>query len=134
LRAAGGAGRTSRQQSPRATQSRLGGDGNGHGDGLDDDAVAVGLIEIETTEDVRTERIVWSNADLMMPAAEAEPMSMAEQRALLDTELAVALGEKEQTHDVASHYKVCCPECGSALMLQEGCRKCSDPGCGWAAC
>jgi ribonucleoside-diphosphate reductase alpha chain len=37
-------------------------------------------------------------------------------------------------HDVASGYKVVCPECHAVLMLQEGCRKCSNPGCGWSAC
>ncbi len=35
-------------------------------------------------------------------------------------------------HDSAEHYKVKCPECGSPLAVQEGCRKCH--GCGWAAC
>jgi ribonucleoside-diphosphate reductase alpha chain len=34
--------------------------------------------------------------------------------------------------DKAQHYKVMCPECGSAMAMQEGCRKCH--GCGWSAC
>jgi hypothetical protein len=34
--------------------------------------------------------------------------------------------------DKAAHYKVKCPECGGALAVQEGCRKCHH--CGWAAC
>ncbi|MCC6358877.1 MAG: adenosylcobalamin-dependent ribonucleoside-diphosphate reductase [Phycisphaerales bacterium] len=35
-------------------------------------------------------------------------------------------------HDSAEHFKVKCPECNSALALQEGCRKCHS--CGWSAC
>jgi ribonucleoside-diphosphate reductase alpha chain len=35
-------------------------------------------------------------------------------------------------HDAAAHYHVKCPECGSTLARQEGCRKCHH--CGWAAC
>jgi hypothetical protein len=35
-------------------------------------------------------------------------------------------------HDAAAHYNVKCPECGSTLTRQEGCRKCHH--CGWAAC
>jgi ribonucleoside-diphosphate reductase alpha chain len=34
--------------------------------------------------------------------------------------------------DKAAHYKLKCPECGSGLTVQEGCRKCHN--CGWAAC
>lgn len=37
-----------------------------------------------------------------------------------------------QNIDIAAHYKVKCPECGTALTIQEGCRKCH--GCGWSAC
>jgi hypothetical protein len=37
-----------------------------------------------------------------------------------------------QAYDKAAHYKLKCPECGGALTIQEGCRKCH--GCGWAAC
>jgi len=36
------------------------------------------------------------------------------------------------SYDIAAHYKLKCPECGAALMTQEGCRKCR--GCGWSAC
>ncbi|MBU0641373.1 MAG: hypothetical protein KKB50_21140, partial [Planctomycetes bacterium] len=35
-------------------------------------------------------------------------------------------------HDAATHYKLACPECSAALVVQEGCRKCLH--CGWAAC
>jgi ribonucleoside-diphosphate reductase alpha chain len=35
-------------------------------------------------------------------------------------------------YDKAAHYKLKCPECGGALVVQEGCRKCHV--CGWAAC
>jgi ribonucleoside-diphosphate reductase alpha chain len=34
--------------------------------------------------------------------------------------------------DKAAHYKIKCPECGTSLTIQEGCRKCH--GCGWSAC
>ena len=47
--------------------------------------------------------------------------------------VALALDEKtSQHHDMAAHYKLKCPECGSGLAMQEGCCKCRD--CGWAAC
>jgi predicted RNA-binding Zn-ribbon protein involved in translation (DUF1610 family) len=62
----------------------------------------------------------------------AEPVTAAEQRLSASLDMSALL--PRQTRDVASHYKLKCPECGHALMLQEGCRKCSDPGCGWAAC
>jgi len=35
-------------------------------------------------------------------------------------------------HEPAAFYKLKCPECGGALAMQEGCRKCWD--CGWSAC
>ncbi len=47
----------------------------------------------------------------------------------------VALASAEprrQHHDLAAHYKLKCPECGGALSMQEGCRKCHS--CAWAAC
>ncbi|MBU0617488.1 MAG: hypothetical protein KKI02_07210, partial [Planctomycetes bacterium] len=37
-----------------------------------------------------------------------------------------------QDYDKAAHFKLKCPECGGALVLQEGC--CTCHGCGWAAC
>jgi hypothetical protein len=37
-----------------------------------------------------------------------------------------------ETHDMAAHYKIKCPECGGGLTMQEGCRKCHS--CGWSAC
>lgn len=27
-----------------------------------------------------------------------------------------------------------CEECGAFLVFEEGCKKCSDPACGWSAC
>jgi len=63
---------------------------------------------------------------------EAPAPVKAEVRALAAKELSAVLGEVQHRHDSASFYKVMCPECGSALMRQEGCRKC--PSCGWSAC
>jgi len=31
-----------------------------------------------------------------------------------------------------NHQGDCCPECGGAVMMQEGCRSC--PACGWSKC
>jgi ribonucleoside-diphosphate reductase alpha chain len=94
--------------------------GNGHGYSHDDDT-AIALLEPEE-----------ASAEVVAVAV-AEP-SVAERRALSAADLSRVLGSVRHRHDAAAHYAVKCPECGSALMLQEGCRKCSDPGCGWSAC
>jgi hypothetical protein len=49
-------------------------------------------------------------------------------------DLSGVLGSVAHRHDAAMYYAVRCPECASLLVWQEGCRKCSNPGCGWAAC
>jgi ribonucleoside-diphosphate reductase alpha chain len=41
-------------------------------------------------------------------------------------------GRELLRHDSAADYTLRCPECGSTLAAQEGCRTCH--GCGWAAC
>ncbi|MFQ5805056.1 MAG: adenosylcobalamin-dependent ribonucleoside-diphosphate reductase [Phycisphaerae bacterium] len=41
-------------------------------------------------------------------------------------------GRVLEQHDTAAHYKLKCPECGGALVVQEGCGKCH--ACGWSAC
>ncbi len=94
--------------------------GHGHGHGPDDDT-AIALLEPEAA------------VDEVVTVAVAEP-SVAERRALSAADLSLVLGTVTHRHDAAAHYAVKCPECGSDLMLQEGCRKCSDPGCGWSAC
>jgi ribonucleoside-diphosphate reductase alpha chain len=45
---------------------------------------------------------------------------------------ALAGGENVRQPDMTAHYKLKCPECGGALVMQEACCKCH--GCGWAAC
>ncbi|MEW6252137.1 MAG: adenosylcobalamin-dependent ribonucleoside-diphosphate reductase, partial [Planctomycetota bacterium] len=82
-----------------------------------------------------------------VPVARVQPDPGAEPQTILtlDTEPLVQLETrypKPETpyphetrfHDAAGGYKLHCPECGSTLMLQEGCRKCANPACGWAAC
>ncbi|MCC6492590.1 MAG: hypothetical protein IT424_06175 [Pirellulales bacterium] len=58
--------------------------------------------------------------------AEASHTEVAAQPAI------VAQRSVRHFHDSAEHFKVKCPECNSALALQEGCRKCHS--CGWSAC
>lgn len=58
--------------------------------------------------------------------AEASHTEVAAQPAI------VAQRTVRHFHDSAEHFKVKCPECNSALALQEGCRKCHS--CGWSAC
>ncbi len=82
------------------------------GSGLED------AVETATAAAVATAVLEETTSDGRMAGAGALP------------EVAARLHE----HDAATGYKVKCPECGSALMLQEGCRKCSSPACGWAAC
>jgi len=67
-------------------------------------------------------------------ASVAEKLTATEKRALAAADLSAVITTVRHEHDVASFYKLACPECGSRLMLQEGCRKCSNPGCGWSAC
>jgi predicted RNA-binding Zn-ribbon protein involved in translation (DUF1610 family) len=44
----------------------------------------------------------------------------------------LAGGENVLQPDMTAHYKLKCPECGDALVMQEACCKCHS--CGWAAC
>jgi ribonucleoside-diphosphate reductase alpha chain len=124
------AGRTTvrgrKAQPPKAVHAGNGkknGNGNGH-----DAEVAVAVLELEEPAVVVAAVSVQESVDVL------EAPSVAERRVLSAADLIQVLGSVRHRHDAAAHYAVKCPECGSALMLQEGCRKCSDPGCGWAAC
>jgi ribonucleoside-diphosphate reductase alpha chain len=115
------ASRTRKSQPPKAIHAGNGKkNGQGHRHSHDaDTAIAVAEPE-EASDDVVTVAI--------------EKRSVAERRALLASDLSRAFSSVRHRHDAAAHYAVKCPECNSALMLQEGCRKCSNPGCGWSAC
>ncbi|HQL53162.1 MAG TPA: adenosylcobalamin-dependent ribonucleoside-diphosphate reductase [Phycisphaerae bacterium] len=132
--AARAAQRSTRAAPPQAIHGGNGNGGNGHGDGYQalETALAIAELEEATTEYV-AEQAVWTEATV----TEAAPVAAAtasERRALTASDITAVLGTVTHRHDAATHYKVMCPECGSPLMLQEGCRKCSNQACGWAAC
>lgn len=122
--------RAARVETPKATLLRAGLD-YGRADNGGESVVAVAEMEVVTESAADWEAL---GASARESATLVEPVSVAERRALAAADLSAVLGTVRHGHDVADHYKVLCPECGSALMLQEGCRKCSNPGCGWAAC
>jgi ribonucleoside-diphosphate reductase alpha chain len=123
-------------QTPRAAYA---GDspGDGHGNGHERYVYTYSVSSSHTTELDASEEtavsVLEAPAALDLPDL-AETLTAAEQRLAVATELSALLEPTPPRRDVAPHYKLKCPECGSALMLQEGCRKCSDPACGWAAC
>lgn len=94
-------------------------------DGVDE---FVDVVEIATVDDAAETQVV---AQISVAGG---LLSVAEKRALLAAEVAKVTNGVTHRHDAATHYKLSCPECASVLMLQEGCRKCSNPSCGWAAC
>jgi ribonucleoside-diphosphate reductase alpha chain len=120
------AARSRKSQPPKAMHAGNGKkNGNGHGEAAE---AGVAIAELNEAHEVVHLSVDREAADtLEMPTA-------SEWRALAACDLAQVLGSVRHRHDAAAHYAVRCPECGSVLMLQEGCRKCSDPGCGWAAC
>ena len=126
VRRARPAARSRKSQPPKAMHAGNGKkNGNGHGEAAE---AGVAIAELNEAHEVVHLSVDREAADtLEMPTA-------SEWRALAACDLAQVLGSVRHRHDAAAHYAVRCPECGSVLMLQEGCRKCSDPGCGWAAC
>jgi ribonucleoside-diphosphate reductase alpha chain len=106
------------------------GNGNGGAYAYTYTVSSTALAAIEAADNART--AVELGEEPAVATLIAEPLSAAEQR--LTQTLDVSALVPQHSRDVASHYKLKCPECNSALMLQEGCRKCSNPGCGWAAC
>ena len=132
LRAARSGARTTKSRPPRARQSR---NGNGRGKQQAPDEISTGAAVVELSigsEPVETLEL-WSTSTVL-DVPETMELSAVERRASGAADLALVLGPISHRHDGAEHYKVLCPECGSPLMLQEGCRKCANPGCGWAAC
>jgi ribonucleoside-diphosphate reductase alpha chain len=132
VRAARQAARSAKSRPPRARQAK---NGNGRGKSPAPDEIGAGTAVVELSmESGPVETLeLWSTSTVL---DEVEPTEVcaAERRASGAADLALVLGPISHRHDSAAHYKVLCPECGSPLMLQEGCRKCADPGCGWAAC
>jgi len=126
LRAGRAAARTRKSQPPKAVHAGSGKkNGNGHSHHAD---AAIAILELEEPATVVPAVVAGESVGTL------EATSASERRALSASDLSRVLGSVRHGHDAAAHYEVKCPECGSALMLQEGCRKCSNPGCGWAAC
>ncbi|MCK4342241.1 MAG: adenosylcobalamin-dependent ribonucleoside-diphosphate reductase [Phycisphaerae bacterium] len=124
-----GGAQSSQSKTPKAMRVAGGngnGNGNGHGSGTTETAVAV--IELDDAADTVTV-VEMRSKTTVLDSADA---TVAEVRTLEAADLSAVLGEVRHKHDSATHYKVMCPECGNALVLQEGCRTC--PSCGWAAC
>ncbi len=96
-------------------------------------AVDTGVAVAEPENNTAVAAIEMHTETAVLGATEAtETTSATEQRMTLASDLSAVLGAVKHHHDSASYYKVLCPECGHALVLQEGCRKCRS--CGWAAC
>ncbi|MFN0137491.1 MAG: adenosylcobalamin-dependent ribonucleoside-diphosphate reductase [Phycisphaerae bacterium] len=105
----------------QAAAALANGNGNGHHD--DDSAIiatetAIALIETHEDEHVDAE---WTYAEATTTEIESTTTAAGSSSTRV-----------RQTHDIAQHYKVHCPECDSGLTMEEGCRKCHS--CGWAAC
>lgn len=108
------------------------GSGNGKGNGNGDGGPHVTETAVAVADPAEGGQPVASVAlHTQTTVIETEPTA-TEVRAIAAGDLAAVLGEVQHRHDSASYYKVMCPQCGGALILQEGCRKC--PGCGWSAC
>ena len=132
VRAARQAARSTKSRPPRARQAK---NGNGHGKAHTPGEIATGAAVVELSmESGPVEALELWSTSTVLDVVETTEVSAAERRASGAADLALVLGPVSQWHDGAAHYKVLCPECGSPLMLQEGCRKCANPGCGWAAC
>jgi predicted RNA-binding Zn-ribbon protein involved in translation (DUF1610 family) len=113
---------------PAACQATAG-NGNGKGNGHDHAPLPdVGVAVLEAPA-ARPAKRIDLRTETATNAAAAPP---AKVHVIKKTELASVLGEVRHKHDSAAFYKVMCPDCGTALMRQEGCRKC--PACGWSAC
>ncbi len=121
-------------QTPKALAIEAPGNGSGRAaNGHTLATVAMGesaVAVLDLTEE--SEAVAVAEVRAKATVLEAPAPVKAEVRALAAKELSAVLGEVQHRHDSASFYKVMCPECGSALMRQEGCRKC--PSCGWSAC
>jgi ribonucleoside-diphosphate reductase alpha chain len=122
----GRASRTRKSQPPKAIHAGNG-KKNGKGNGQHAD---VGVTIAELEEPAADVQAVAARAS----AGDLETSCAAERRAISVADLSSVLGSVRHRHDAAMHYEVRCPECGSVLMLQEGCRKCANAACGWAAC
>ncbi len=131
VRTIGGDCHGSKVQQPERGEraASLAGNGNGNGNGHHADDVATALLEDDTAElldSAAAERM------LMVDPVETIAVTSDEVIELSETTVVAAAAGVGADHDVAEHYKLKCPECGSGLALQEGCRKCY--GCGWSAC
>jgi len=125
-----------KSQPPKAVYATHSG-GNGNGNGHDEEDAFGGPVEVavaiaEIDEVVTADDVLAADSETALVEAVDEVETAARAARSAVAELSRALSGVRSAHDVASHYKVRCPECGQALVLQEGCRKCLN--CGWAAC
>jgi ribonucleoside-diphosphate reductase alpha chain len=134
VRTSRSAARVSKSRTPKAVRIAGGngnGKGNGHSTDHDVEEAAVAVAELDAPDGhFAVEN--WSETVLLVTSAKTEDETAAERRVAVD--MAAVLGSARQRHDAAVYYKLKCPECGQTLLLQEGCRKCSNPACGWSAC
>jgi len=128
IRAGQSALREDQAQPPKALHVE-GGNGNGGGNGHDFQETAVAVVdsyEVDQRSGVA--------ADLAQETETAWSISRAEKRSLMASQLSDLLVNPQPGGSLAGLYKLRCPECGEVLALQEGCSRCSNPACGWAAC
>ncbi|MGH6962263.1 MAG: hypothetical protein ACREE7_17410, partial [Dongiaceae bacterium] len=65
-------------------------------------------------------------------SADPDEALALELQAALDQAAAGDAAAMRHAHDSALHYKIKCPACEGALVMQEGCQHCLT--CGWTAC
>lgn len=52
----------------------------------------------------------------------------------IEEESALLKGEKRERTKIDTTPAQTCPDCGNYLIFAEGCKKCSNPSCGWSDC
>jgi ribonucleoside-diphosphate reductase alpha chain len=94
-------------------------------------SIGTALAEFPETEMYVTGEIALSSASAAVATVSRAATAAAGGNGHGVAELALE-SRSRPGYDKAAYYKLKCPECGGALLVQEGCRKCH--GCGWAAC
>ena len=119
---------------PRTVARQANGNGNGHGhgngNGHHDAGATTAVIDAAPVEDILARREQGLTAGRTKPTQNTTGAAASGTTAGGAAQTAAA--PRAAGRDTARHYIVKCPECGGALAMQEGCRKCYV--CGWAAC